>query len=183
MRRLTDKEDKLKSKYLKIVDKQLNDLEKKPKQTKAELMLENRQLRELGSNYALQLEQNIKQLQIEKEYSKKFEEKSNHYFELATTEAEENAKLKAELAEKDKQLQNAVFPKFKVGDEVWHYNGIGYIYSGIITKTKITNSKKIQYSIMGTDNQLHTKNESDLSLTKSEAEEALKKLEESNVKD
>jgi len=32
---------------------------------------------------------------------------------------EENTRLKAELAEKDRLLENAIVPKFKVGDRVW----------------------------------------------------------------
>ena len=31
----------------------------------------------------------------------------------------ENLKLKAELAEKDRLLENTIIPKFKIGDEVW----------------------------------------------------------------
>lgn len=89
--------------------------------------------------------------------------------------ARKNAELEQENAELKQKLENAILPKFRVGQEVF-YLGTNKVFTGIITKTKITNSKKIQYSIRSNDNQLHTKNETDVFATEQEARDRLEEL-------
>jgi hypothetical protein len=104
---------------------------------------------------------------------------------------EENERLKTELAE---LKQNAIVPKFKVGDEVW------FLYDENDDNNFTIMHKKVMAFTCGTYDYLHFEyamsddgtqdtiwygyiNEKFIFATKSEAEEALKKLEENNVKD
>ena len=86
---------------------------------------------------------------------------------------EENERLKTELAEKDKQLQNAIVPKFEYDEEcVVIFMGSYYFHRYI---APIDNKRSITQPYNDIEEHCYIDNE-DIFATKSEAEEALKKI-------
>jgi len=117
---------------------------------------------------------------------KEINDKLTFAYENADKLLEENNRLKTELAE---LKQNSIVPKFKVGDEVW------FLYDENDDNKYKIYCKKVMAFNCGTYDYLHFEyamsddgtqdtiwygyiNEKFIFATKSEAEEALKKLEE-----
>lgn len=82
---------------------------------------------------------------------------------------QENEQLKQQLAEKDKQLENAIVPKFKVGDVLW------YIRCDKVEKFIVYEARCDCVFYYVNEDGVDV-DEYKLFATKQEAEEALKKL-------
>ena len=87
---------------------------------------------------------------------------------------EQNNRLKSELAE---LKQNAIVPKFKINHIVW-YIGNDKVQKGTIEEIRYYKTTGISYYLPNLQRETFWIYESELFATQSEAEEALKKLEE-----
>ena len=104
---------------------------------------------------------------------KEINDKLTFAYENADKLLEENNRLKTELAE---LKQNAIMPKFKINYIVW-YIGNDKVQKGIIEEIRYYKTTGISYYLPNLQRETFWIYECDLYETKSEAEEALKKLE------
>jgi len=105
---------------------------------------------------------------------KEINDKLTFAYENADKLLEENNRLKTELAE---LKQNAIMPKFKINYIVW-YIGNDKVQKGIIEEIRYYKTTGISYYLPNLQRETFWIYESELFATKSEAEKALKKLEE-----
>ena len=101
-----------------------------------------------------------------KEFLTKWEWLDLEEADKTLTESEQKIwELMQKNAQLDKQLQNAVVPKFKIGQEIWYKpNGIVYksVIESIKVKYKLGGYHKIQYVVVSYDGYRNHKNEKDL---------------------